>query len=174
MSLKKIKVIGAIIVFGFCFGLHFLYDFCPNFLTSIIAPVNESIWEHMKLIYSSFILYGILEFIFFKNKTNFNNFMFQLFIVPIIGIIAYLIIYLPLYNIFGENMVISIGLLFIIIILEEVISYFILRSNMIRYQSIIGIVGIILGYFIFGILTYSPIETELFIDQQNNTYGIEK
>ena len=71
-------------------------------------------------------------------------------------------------------MFISIGLLLIIIILEEIISYFMLRKNKIGYQRIIGITGIIIGYFIFGILTYNPIQTELFIDPKTNTYGIEK
>lgn len=174
MDLKKIKLLGSFLVFGLCFGFHFLYDFTPNFFTSIIAPVNESIWEHMKLIYSSFVIYGILEFVLFKNKVSINNFLLQLFVVPIIGIITYLIIYLPLYNIFGENMVISIGLLFVVIVLEEIISYFMLRANKIRYQRSIGIMGIILGYIIFGLLTYNPIENDLFIDRQTSTYGIKK
>ena len=31
-------------------GLHFLHDLWPNFLTALIAPVNESLWEHVKLL----------------------------------------------------------------------------------------------------------------------------
>lgn len=174
MNLKKIKILGVFIIFGLCFPLHFLYEWTPNFLTSIISPVNESIFEHMKLISTSFIIYGILEYIIFKNKTKFNNFSLQLFITPIIGIIVYLIIYLPIYNIIGENMFISIGLLFLIIILEEIISYFILRTKPMRYQFTIGIIGIILTYIAFGTLTYNPIKEEIFKDPESNTYGINK
>ena len=32
-------------------ALHFLYDFFPNPVFALISPVNESIWEHLKLIY---------------------------------------------------------------------------------------------------------------------------
>jgi hypothetical protein len=32
-------------------GLHFLYDLLPCPLTALFAPVNESIWEHLKLVY---------------------------------------------------------------------------------------------------------------------------
>lgn len=32
-------------------ALHFLYDWLPGAATALIAPVNESIWEHLKLIY---------------------------------------------------------------------------------------------------------------------------
>ena len=31
--------------------LHFLYDWLPNPLTALIAPVNESVWEHLKLLF---------------------------------------------------------------------------------------------------------------------------
>ena len=29
---------------------HFLYDLWPNPLTAVFAPVNESVWEHLKLL----------------------------------------------------------------------------------------------------------------------------
>lgn len=50
MSLKKLKILGVIMAFLLCFPLHFLYDKIPSFITSIISPVNESIWEHMKIL----------------------------------------------------------------------------------------------------------------------------
>ena len=36
-------------------GLHFLYDLWPNPLTAVFAPVNESVWEHLKLLYWPFL-----------------------------------------------------------------------------------------------------------------------
>lgn len=36
--------------------LHFLYVFFPNPVTAIFAPVNESIWEHVKLIYWPYLV----------------------------------------------------------------------------------------------------------------------
>ena len=172
MSLKKIKLIGILLTFLLCFPLHFLYDWFPNSLFSIFTPVNESIWEHMKLIYTSFILYGIIDYIFLLKNKNFHNFLFQLWVIPIIGIILYLLIFIPIYNRFGENMIISIGLLFIIILIEHIISYFLLQAKPIKYQTIIGIIGIIIVYIIFGYLTYKPIENDLFFDTQNEKYGI--
>ena len=31
--------------------LHFLYDWFPNPVTALLSPVNESLWEHGKLIF---------------------------------------------------------------------------------------------------------------------------
>ena len=32
-------------------GLHFLYDWSPNVLFAMLSPVQESVWEHGKLIF---------------------------------------------------------------------------------------------------------------------------
>lgn len=32
-------------------ALHFFYDWFPNPLVGVIAPVGESVWEHLKLLY---------------------------------------------------------------------------------------------------------------------------
>lgn len=32
-------------------ALHFLYDVLPNPLTALVSPVNESVWEHLKLLF---------------------------------------------------------------------------------------------------------------------------
>lgn len=173
MSLKKIKIIGVFAVFLLSFPLHFLYDVFPNFLTSIFIPVNESIWEHMKIIFTAYILYGGVEYLIFKEKTKWNNYLLQLFIVPLFGIMIYLTIYLPLFNIFGENMIISIVLLFIVVAIEELISYYILSMEEVKNQRIIGIAGIITTYVIFTYLTYNPPKNYLFYDMKNEKYGID-
>ena len=173
MSLKTIKIIGFFVIFLLCFPFHFLYDWLPNSLFSIFFPVNESIWEHMKLIYTSFVFYGIFDYILLrKNKINFNNFLVQLFLIPIIAIFIYLIIFIPIYKMIGENMIISIGLLAIVILIEQILSYFILQYKEIKYQNIIGIIGIVLVYIIFGYLTYKPIENYIFYDTVKDKYGI--
>lgn len=173
MSLKTIKIIGFFVIFLLCFPFHFLYDWLPNSLFSIFFPVNESIWEHMKLIYTSFVFYGIFDYYLLKkNKINFNNFLIQLFLIPIIAIFIYLIIFIPIYKIIGENMIVSIGLLAIVILIEQILSYFILQYKEIKYQNIIGIIGIILIYIIFGYLTYKPIENYIFYDTVKDKYGI--
>lgn len=174
-KLKNLKFIGIFIIFGLCFPLHFLYDKLPNFVFSIFAPVNESIWEHMKLIFTSFLIYSLLENIIIRKKEiKINNYLLQAFIVPIIGIIIYLILFIPLYNILGENMFISLSLLFIIIALEEFISYRLLLCNKIKYGNIIGIIGIILTYIMFTILTYNPPKISIFYDTKTEQYGITK
>ena len=61
MNLKKIKVISILGIFILSFISHFMYDLFPNIIFSFIFPVNESIWEHMKILYTSILLYGFID-----------------------------------------------------------------------------------------------------------------
>jgi hypothetical protein len=52
--------------------LHFLYDWLGEAVW--IAPfsgVNESTWEHMKLLFWPLLLFAIVQSFFFKNRENF-------------------------------------------------------------------------------------------------------
>ena len=43
-----LTALGAILAGA---GLHFLWQALPNPLLALISPVNESVWEHLKLLY---------------------------------------------------------------------------------------------------------------------------
>ena len=36
-------------------GLHFVYELCPLPIVGLFAPVNESVWEHLKLFFWPFL-----------------------------------------------------------------------------------------------------------------------
>lgn len=173
--MKKIKFIGVIVIFLLTVLYHFLYDWLPNPVFSVFFPINESIWEHMKLLYSGIFTWGVIEyFIFRKKDISYRNFFSTLFLEMVTSIMIYLIMYLPLYNVFGENMVISIGLLIIVIILEEIFSYYLLSySKENRILDRISILFIVLGFVVFLCFTYDPPRNYIFYDTVSNKYGID-
>lgn len=175
MNLKKLKIIAAIGIFAISFMSHFAYDLFSNLIFSFIFPVNESIWEHMKIIFTSTLIYGIIDYILLnKYDIKYNNFPFQLYFTALSAIPIYLVIYIPLYKIFGENAFISIALLFIIYIIEQCISYYILKEKPIKILNIIAIPVILLSYLGFIYLTYNPIHNYIFYDIKKEKYGIDE
>ena len=70
MTLKSIKVLSVFAIFLLCFITHFLYNWFPNTVFSIFFPVNESIWEHMKMMTSSILIWSVLEYFFPDQKRN--------------------------------------------------------------------------------------------------------
>ena len=173
--MRKIKTIGVFISFILSFILHFMYELIPINIISIIAPVNESIWEHMKLIASSTLIFSIIEYLIYKKKRiPFNNFLLSYVVSITCSIIVYLIIYIPLFDIFGHNTFVAILLLFIIFIFLQILSYYIMNTKKIYLGKEIGILLIIIIYYIFGYFTYHPPKIGMFYDYANKNYGIIK
>ena len=130
MNLKKIKLISIIGTFILCFFIHFAYSKFPNTLFSIFFPVNESIWEHMKMIFTSILLFSIIEyFILKKFNIKYSNYIFSKFIEALISIPIYLLMFLPFYYRYGEKMIVIFIMLFITYIIVEFIGYKIMRMK---------------------------------------------
>lgn len=172
MNLKKLKIVNVVIFFALSFLWHFVYDLIPNFFTAIFFPVNESIWEHMKIIFGVIIFGSLISLILMqKFKIKYNNFYVEIIIKAILGVIFYLAIFIPLYNIFGENMFISITLMLITYIVMEFIGYKILLLDELDIK-ILPIILIVLCYILFALLTFYPPHYSIFFDETKLIYGI--
>ncbi len=173
MSLKWIKVIATFGIFLLCFLVHSMYSLFPNALFSIFFPVNESIWEHMKMLFTAIILYGLIDYFILKKSGQPNrNYLVNLFITGFLSIPIFLAIYLPIYTFTGENMVLNFIVLFMTIAITQVISYYILKSKKYNNLNYVSLIGIVLVYIIMGILTYYPLLNDLFFDPVDEKYGI--
>lgn len=172
LTLKKIKIINIILFFALSFLWHFMYDWFPNFLTSIFFPVNESIWEHMKIIFGV-IVFGSLISLILMNKFHIkhNNFYVEIITKAVLGVLFYLIIFIPLYKWLDENMFISISLMLITYIFVEIIGYKLLKLNEMNI-NILPIILIFLCYILFFLLTYYPPHNFIFFDEIKLIYGI--
>ena len=102
---KRCVRLNTIITFVVGFLVHNIYKWIPSTITTIF-PVNESLYEHMKLIYLSPIISSLILYFIFKRKKYFiNNYLFGLIVSTIFNIILFYLMYLPLYYEFGNSMV---------------------------------------------------------------------
>lgn len=173
MNLKKVKIIATFGIFALMSLFHFAYELFPNTLFAILFPVNESIFEHIKLIFTTFILYGVIDYLLIRKfKLSQNNFFTNLLMSALTCIIVFLIIWLPIYYKIGENMFITFLILFITIIISQVISYYILKSKNNQLLNYISIAFTIIIMITFAYLTYYPLYHEFFFDPMAEKYGI--
>ena len=174
MSLRKIKIISVFGIFALSFGLHFLYQLVPSTFTAMFSPVNESIWEHQKLLFTSVIFYGIIDYLLLsKFRVKYNNFYLALFVSALTIIPIFLLMYLPLYFRIGQSMFMNIFIMFIAIVISQFISYKILSMHKDSYSKnliSIGLIGIC--FIVFSYFTYYPIKTKIFFDTEEEKYGI--
>lgn len=175
MNKKTTNIIGVIFIFLIGFILHNLYEWFPNFITTIFAPVSESIFEHIKLMLTSYMLWIIIKyFIFKKYEIKENNFLFKELLTVIFEIVLFLAIFVPSYNKFGENLMITLLIYFISISLGQILNYFITFKKDYKVFNILSFIAIIIIYVITTYLTYKPPITDFFLDPTNNSYGLNK
>ena len=166
-------IINSIIMFVISFLVHSLYNWIPNNIIAVFFPVNESIWEHMKMLYTTILLSSIIEYIILKkNDIEYHNFLLVTYLKSILIIPIYLLMFLPLYYNIGENMIIAISVMLISMVLINILGYYLLQTNDIKYQKIISILLIIFTYVIMGILTFKTPRMKIFFDTHEEKYGI--
>lgn len=163
---SKKNIFMIIFLFLLSFLWHFMYDWFPCVLTSIFFPVNESIWEHMKIIFYCLLIGSVLE------KKG-NNYYLNILVKPLVGVLFYLIIFIPLYLIFGESMFISISLMLFTYIIMELLGIKISKQEELNIK-VLPIIIIILISILFSILTFYPLHNFLFFDSVKLGYGILK
>lgn len=174
-KLKKLRILAVIGIFLLSFPSHFIYSLFPNLLISFFFPVNESIFEHLKILFTSTLLYGIIDyFLLKKEKLPVFNFSLNLFLESTLSVILFSLLYLPIYYIIGEFLPLTLILMIITYSITQLISYYILSLPKIPYLNTLSILFIILIYLNFIILTLNPPHTDLFLDKTTNTYGLHK
>lgn len=68
--MKKYAYFTEFIIVGIVGTLwHFLYDWTnKNAFIGAIAPVNESTWEHLKLLFFPAVIYSVIEYFILKDR----------------------------------------------------------------------------------------------------------
>ena len=169
---KTFVIINAILIFAFAFVTHNLYRWLPSFVTTIF-PVNESLYEHMKMIFvTPVIISTVLYIIFYIKGKTINNHISGLFFSSIFNIIIFYLIFLPIYNVIGENMAVTLIIYFISIVISQWINYLIINRDNRPLINIISSILIIVTITVLLYFTYNPLRNDFFIDPKDQTYGI--
>lgn len=157
--------LGYVIVVGV--ASHYVYElFSPNLLLNTFFPINESVWEHLKLLFYPFFTYSIIEY-FLTNNTYKQLMRFKLISV-IVGMATTIIIFYTYSGIIGNHYaVIDILIFFISVIVSFVCSYILITNfDSPRQTTIISVCGFVVLIIIFAFFAYYPPQIPLFENPQ--------
>ena len=174
MSLKLWKIISVVIVFLLSSLLHFIYVWWPNAFTALIFPVNESIWEHNKIIIGAFLIMAILEKIYYKKN---KNTLWAGFISGVFCAILVMLIFTPVFFIIlktQDNIILTFIIFFIAIAISEVLNYRLLNKEYNPKLEKMALIGFGLVIALNALLAYYPIKTGIFYDYNKMVYGLNK
>lgn len=169
-SILKFEIINTIFIMIFGTLLHFTFEWSnKNSLVAIFSPVNESIWEHLKLLFFPMILSTIIGY-FYKGK-NIHKYLCAK-IIGIISAIIYIIIFFYTYTgIIGTNFaIVDIRSFFIAVLLGQYISYKKMETE-IHCSNIVGITILLILCWCFLIFTFFPPHIGIFKDPITGTFG---
>ena len=166
MKLKKIRNFQIFsIVFTFILGtlLHFTYKISgQNNIVAIFSSINESVWEHLKLLYFPMLLTTIIGCFYFKNSVP--NFLCSKTIGILVAMAFTVIFFYTYTGIIGKNIAaVDISSFFIATILGELVSYMLIVNNF-KCNKILAIIIFFIIFICFIVFTYLPPSLGLFRD----------
>ncbi len=152
--------------------LHFLYDWTGSTYAALFSGINESTWEHMKLLFFPLFLFAVVEY-FFVGK-DYENFFCVKLRGTLLGLLLIPVIFYTLRGVIGTTPdFVNISIFFV-----STALVFLYETKQFREGSKPGcptrwaIGGLCLIAVAFWIFTFNPPEIALFRDPVDGSFGL--
>ena len=151
---------------------HFLFDLTNGSrVAALISPVNESIWEHIKLLFFPMFVYALLEYYFWDKE--YAQFWCIKWKCIFMGIVLIPTLYYTYTGIIGKslewlNIVIFFGVAGAVYFMEYKMF---LKNKSCKIPPVYAFVMLCIVGILFFIVTFYPPNIPLFQDPVNKTYG---
>lgn len=168
----KFTIYSAILTMILGVILHFTYEWSgQNSIVALFSAVNESVWEHLKLLFFPMLLTTILGYFYIGKDVN-NYFCARM--LGIVSAILFVTIFFYTYTgIIGESIsAIDISSFFIAVIIGEYISYKTMKEGK-ECNTKLSIMILIILLICFVAFTYFTPKINYFKDPVSGKYGLE-
>ena len=155
--------------------LHFVYGWSnQSVIAAPFAAVNESTWEHMKLLFFPMFVFAFVEYLFIGRK--YENFFVSKLAGISLGLVMIPVLYYTCIGAFGN----APGWYNILIFLLAVAATFLLETRLMsrkpvsRIWNVVAVVILCIFALAFVILTFVQPKIPLFEDPVGSFYGIKQ
>ena len=172
-KLFYLQIAGFIFTCIFGTLLHFLYDLTEgNIIAAIFSGVNESTWEHMKLMFYPMATFSIIQYKFIGSE--FPNYWSTKLIGLFLSLVLIPIFFYTYTGIFGINADwFNIAIFFICAAIAYFVEYKLFtKEKGIKISTKTALVLLAGISLLFTANTFSPPEIPLFQDPITMLYGI--
>lgn len=169
------EILGAIVVSAMAVIFHDLYDLTDrNFYIGLFSATNESVFEHVKIIFFPYIIWSVVEYLILK-PIDYKRFFTAKFIIAFVISSLVIVFYYTYVGIIGYDiMAVDITSAFVYVIIGFIWSYNWITAK--GYSSDLWFIFSIILFFItlFAIIYFSvnPPKIPLFYDKGNAIYGM--
>ena len=152
--------------------LHFLYDWTGgNVLVSPFSGVNESTWEHMKLLFWPLLLFALIQRLFFKKQ---ENYWCVKLAEILLGLVLIPLLFYTYNGMFGKSPDwLNIAIFYISALLVFFFEWWAFRNDRLQCKHPrLAVTAICLIGVLFVVFTFATPEIPLFQDPLTGTYGV--
>jgi hypothetical protein len=157
--------------------MHFIYVWSGNSLiVGIFAPINESIWEHLKMIFWPMLIWWLAGyFILGKNNKFYAN---QWFTSCVVAELTCPLVILSFYYTYTgalgiESLILDIFSLFLGVAVAQGLALHVYKyAKFSQYYLYVSITTLILLAIAFTVFTFAPPHIPLFEDSLTGKCGI--
>lgn len=162
-NLKSYMTYGIVFVAVLGTLFHFLYELSGNnFIIGLFTPVNESIWEHTKLIFFPMLLYWF--YLSKKIGKSYPCVKSAMKAGTLSSVVLIIVLFYTYSGIIGYNVsFIDISIFYISVIISFYIAYKLTLSCKANNYNILLNITIIAMIFLYFIFTFYPPNIPLFI-----------
>lgn len=165
-------------VIGFLFTavlgtlLHFAFDLLGGLpVVALFAPVNESIFEHMKLLFVPLFVFSLLEYLFAKEKQP--CFWWRRLLSLSLATLIIPLLYYGYVGAFGRSVdAVNIAIYYLAAAFAFFIDQRLSKKEHCEKTGLLPLFILLLLYALFILFTFFPPTLPLFADPVTGSYGI--
>jgi hypothetical protein len=152
--------------------LHFLYDWTGgNTLAAIFSGVNESTWEHMKLLYWPLIAFAVFQYFFFRDE---KNYWWVKLAATALGLMLIPVLFYTYNGMFGKSPDwVNIAIFYIAAATAFGFEWWAFRKKLMLWKHPqLGLGALVVIGILFVIFTFATPRIPLFQDPVTGGFGI--
>lgn len=169
-TIKNFHIISGIIVMILGTLLHFTYKLSgENPFVALFSAVDESTWEHLKLLFFPMLLTTCIGY--FKYFKDSNNFLCARILGIFASMLFTVVFFYTFSGVLGKNIaIVNILSFFVSVIIGELVSFNLVKQNIPckRKKAVAFFILLTICFFIF---TFKPPHIGLFKDPVTSSYG---
>jgi hypothetical protein len=176
INLKIYAILGILFTVALGTLLHFVFEWSDkNRIVGFFSPINESTWEHIKMLAYPMLIFSGLEYI--KLGHAYDNYIIAKSLGILSGMLSIIMLFYSYTGVIGNNNTVADIIVFILsVIIGYSISCYLLyhrtfRSSIFQPIGVLIILAIIIAFMWF---TFFPPKIALFLDPATQTYGYDQ
>jgi hypothetical protein len=171
LTVRSLELVGTPAVFLLGFLLHFAYDWSGGSrAVAAVAPVNESVWEHLKLVVIPVTVLGVVEMAWGVDRRRLWWAKLVEIAVACVFIVAFFYTYT---GAFGVHSIIAVDIasFLVAVALGQWTSYRLVSARGRVPPLWLSVTGAMLVLAGFAVLTFAPPHVPLFQETSSGAYG---